>query len=100
VTLIKNYFVQQTEVIEARVYGSRAMGRQKHGSDIDLAIFTTVGEDISGRIISGLEDLPTPYMFDGYIGQKYGLYNPLYATDCNSSTSPTMLIASHCSFSG
>ena len=64
VTLIKNYFVQQTEVIEARVYGSRAMGRQKHGSDIDLAIFTIVGEDISGRIKSGLEDLPTPYMFD------------------------------------
>lgn len=64
ITLIKNYFQQQPNVREVRVYGSRAMGKHKRGSDIDLAIYTTADEDISGRIKSGLEALPTPYMFD------------------------------------
>ncbi len=64
ITLIKNYFQQQPDVNEVRVYGSRAMGKQKRGSDIDLAIYTTADEDISGRIKSGLDALSTPYMFD------------------------------------
>lgn len=64
IALITAYFEQQPEVSEVQVYGSRAMGNYKRGSDIDLAIFTTCNDDISGRIKSELGELPTPYMFD------------------------------------
>lgn len=52
------------EVSTAVVFGSRAKGTHKRGSDIDLAL---VGENLdwrtAGRIDSALDDLPTPYRF-------------------------------------
>jgi len=61
---IKKYFQTQNEILEVRVYGSRAMGTEERGSDIDLAIFTTCKNDLSGHVQTDLENLPTPYMFD------------------------------------
>jgi predicted nucleotidyltransferase len=46
----------------AKIYGSRAKGNYRTGSDIDLAISSEV--DISGKLLSTLEELPTPYLFD------------------------------------
>ena len=47
------------------IYGSRAKGNYKNGSDIDL---TFIGKNISDRDWSGifqdLDELPTPYTFD------------------------------------
>ena len=47
------------------LYGSRAMGRQRHGSDIDL---TLVGEDLSGdhllRLMQAIDDLLLPWSVD------------------------------------
>lgn len=61
---IHRFFLQQQEVIAVKIYGSRALGNYEPGSDIDLAIWTISDKDISARIKTGLEDLPTPYMFD------------------------------------
>lgn len=64
IKLIKDYFQTQSDVLEVRVYGSRAMGTEERGSDIDLALFTACERDISGHVKMDLYDLPTPYLFD------------------------------------
>jgi len=57
---------QFPEIEEALIFGSRATGSYKKGSDIDLAI---KGKKISHRTLSRLndlleEELPIPYFFD------------------------------------
>lgn len=54
------------EIRKAVVFGSRAKGNYKKGSDIDIAIY---GEGISFSTIAGLhgrleEESPMPYFFD------------------------------------
>jgi uncharacterized protein len=54
------------EIEEAWMFGSRAMGNQKKGSDIDIAI---KGQDVSDHTVSRLhrileQELPAPYFFD------------------------------------
>lgn len=54
------------EIEKAVIFGSRAMGNYKKGSDIDMAIFgRKVNFDITSRL-SGLlnEELPIPYYTD------------------------------------
>lgn len=63
-TQLKQYFSTQPQVIKVIVFGSRAMGKESPGSDIDLAIITKGEEDISGKILADLEELHTPYIFD------------------------------------
>ncbi|WP_337841617.1 nucleotidyltransferase domain-containing protein [Rheinheimera sp.] len=50
---------------QAIIYGSRALGREKPGSDIDLML---VGEHFSHtdllHLMNELDDLLTPYSFD------------------------------------
>jgi predicted nucleotidyltransferase len=62
--LLQEYFLTHPQVIKVIVYGSRAMGREKPGSDVDLAIVTTSEQDISAHVEAELEELPTPYLFD------------------------------------
>ena len=64
IKLLKYYFQLQSEILDVRVYGSRAMGTEARGSDVDLAIFTSCNQDISGHVKTNLDDLPTPYLFD------------------------------------
>ncbi len=54
------------EIEKAVIFGSRAMGNYKKGSDIDIAIF---GNKITFRILSSLhyqlnEEIATPYFID------------------------------------
>lgn len=54
------------EIEKAVVFGSRAMGNYKNGSDVDLAIY---GKKITGEAVQRLstllnEELPIPYYFD------------------------------------
>ena len=54
------------EVEEARIFGSRALGNYKKGSDIDIAI---IGDDVTSKTIISLaiklDELGnTPYFFD------------------------------------
>jgi predicted nucleotidyltransferase len=62
--LLRDYFHAHPQIIRVIVYGSRAMGKETPGSDVDLAIITKSEEDISGAVQSDLEELPTPYLFD------------------------------------
>ena len=45
-----------------KLYGSRALGRQRPGSDIDLAFSSE--EDCSAALAAAFEELPTPYLVD------------------------------------
>lgn len=62
---IQSVFENSPEVSEAWIYGSRAMGRERKGSDIDLTLF---GKNLSiktlHRIQHALDELNTPYEFD------------------------------------
>lgn len=54
------------EIEEAIIFGSRALGNYKKGSDVDLAI---KGDSITRKTLLGLSDLlnevyPLPYFFD------------------------------------
>ena len=59
------------EVEEVILFGSRAMGNYKKGSDVDLAIVgENVGRNILRRISDDLnEEYPLPYFFD-VVGYK------------------------------
>ncbi|SDI98745.1 Predicted nucleotidyltransferase [Natribacillus halophilus] len=57
---------QRKEIKEAAIFGSRAMGNYKNGSDVDLVIY---GPEVTEHVISQLritlnEELPLPYYFD------------------------------------
>lgn len=57
------YFKTKPYIEKVCIYGSRATGLYRQGSDIDLAIWTDAHDKIS--VISWeLDALPTPYMFD------------------------------------
>ncbi len=45
-----------------KLYGSRALGQQRPGSDIDLAFSSA--EDCSAALAAAFEELPTPYLGD------------------------------------
>ena len=59
-------FGQFSEVRQVVIFGSRAKGCHKNGSDVDLAI---KGENVTDRTINSLkaileEELPIPFFFD------------------------------------
>ena len=64
--LIINAISKCLEVEKAAIFGSRAMGNYKAGSDVDIAIY---GKNVTDKIIIRLssflnEELPLPYYFD------------------------------------
>ena len=66
IELIRSAIKQHPEIEEIMVFGSRAIGNYKNGSDLDLAV---KGSGVSLRIISRVgarlnEELPLPYQFD------------------------------------
>lgn len=68
---INSVFKRYPEVEEVVIYGSRAKGNYREGSDIDI---TLKGKKLTSNIYSkiGIEidDLNTPYMFDISIFDK------------------------------
>ncbi len=57
---------QHSEIEKAIIFGSRAMGNYKKGSDVDMAI---IGKYVDSSIIYKIEDClnevyPLPYFFD------------------------------------
>lgn len=55
-------FQQYPEIQWVKIYGSRANGLYKPGSDLDLAYDSE--QDISAQLLGSLDALPTPYQFD------------------------------------
>ena len=66
IAMIAAVFTRHPEVERVILYGSRAKGNYRSGSDIDLAL--QGGEDLTDRvlysIVRELDDLPVPYSFD------------------------------------
>lgn len=70
--LMLNTFNQFPEIKEVKIFGSRAKGNYKNGSDIDLAVS---GEKVDPNLIFKLkslfnERLPIPYKVD-VVGYDY-----------------------------
>ena len=57
------YFKTKPYIEKVCIYGSRAKGTYRTGSDIDFAIWTDAHDKFTA-IRWELDDLPTPYMFD------------------------------------
>ncbi len=72
---INSVFEEFSVVEEVIIYGSRAKGNYRDGSDIDL---TLKGENISNEVLSkislAIDELNTPYLFDISIFEK--LHSP------------------------
>lgn len=63
---ILSVFKKHDEILKVKIYGSRAMGNYRIGSDIDLAVYLKDNTDylFIGSLLYELDELPTPYMFD------------------------------------
>jgi predicted nucleotidyltransferase len=62
---IKNVFSKYPELEKALIYGSRAKGNYKTGSDIDITfIGKELNKTILGKIEDEIDDLLLPYTFD------------------------------------
>lgn len=57
------YFKTKPEIEKVVIFGSRAKGTYKNGSDIDFAIWTDNHQTFF-RYAGELDELPTPYKFD------------------------------------
>lgn len=57
-------FRKHEEVLEAKLFGSRAKGNYSQVSDIDIALFGPVDSFLQGRIFLDLEEIKTVYQFD------------------------------------
>ena len=61
-TLINDCLKRFPEIVWVKIYGSRAKGDYRRGSDIDLVYSSPT--DCSAELHEALDDLPTPYLFD------------------------------------
>ena len=62
---IQHVFSEFPQWEEAILYGSRAKGTHKDGSDIDLTLKGgSLNLEVLNQIRSKLDDLPLPYTFD------------------------------------
>jgi len=68
---INAVFAKYPEVEEVIVYGSRAKGNYREGSDIDITLKgNTLKDEIRSKIWLDIDDLNTPYLFDISIFEK------------------------------
>lgn len=71
ISKINSVFQLHPEVEEVIIYGSRAKGNYRNGSDIDLTLTgLALNYDILSKINLEIDDLNTPYLFDISIFQK------------------------------
>jgi predicted nucleotidyltransferase len=63
---INGIFTRYPQVEKTVLYGSRAKGNFKNGSDIDLTLFgdKNLTSDVLYHIKSDMDDLPIPYKVD------------------------------------
>ena len=58
-----SYFDTKSEISLVKIFGSRAKGNYRNGSDIDFAIWSD-NQETFFKISSELDELPLPYKFD------------------------------------
>lgn len=64
ITLINHCFSQFSEIEQVIIYGSRAKGNFKNGSDIDLTIIGDLDYKAMLKLENLLDDLLLPYTID------------------------------------
>lgn len=75
VATIHELLARQPKIEQAILYGSRAMGRYRAGSDIDLTLIgCDLAIDDAMALHSALDDSDLPYKFD--ISVKSKIQNP------------------------
>lgn len=63
--LLRETFARFPQIQEARIFGSRAMGNFKPGSDVDLALYGSMPLTCTTQVSTILnEELPLPFFFD------------------------------------
>ena len=55
---------RHAEITEAKIFGSRAKGNSQPASDVDLALWGVISQNILNSIVGELDELPLPYTFD------------------------------------
>lgn len=58
------YFSKVPEIKMVKIYGSRAMGNYRKGSDIDLVLYGNINKDLIKKISFEIDEFNIPYMFD------------------------------------
>lgn len=62
---INSVFEKHLEIEKVIIYGSRAKGNYRAGSDIDLTLIgNNLEYNLAGTVNSEIDDLNTPYLFD------------------------------------
>ena len=64
VNILKNFFAKYPEIEEVKVYGSRAKGNYRKGSDIDFVIYGNISFRLLSKISEEIDELATPYKYD------------------------------------
>lgn len=65
ISAICNVFDKYPEIKVAIIYGSRAKGNYREGSDIDITLKGKgVSDEICSKVWLDLDDLNTPYLID------------------------------------
>jgi len=52
------------EITAAKIFGSRAMGTQRHNSDIDIVIYGDIPDSRLASLLLDLDEISCPYTFD------------------------------------
>jgi predicted nucleotidyltransferase len=62
---LNSVFRKHPEVEGVTIYGSRAKGNFREGSDIDITLIgSALNKDIGSKISIEIDELNTPYLFD------------------------------------
>ena len=61
---ISEVLKKYSEVEEAKIFGSRALGTQRPNSDIDIALVGKLDPALVSSIKSDLDEISTPFQFD------------------------------------
>lgn len=64
VELLISIFKKYEKIEKVVIYGSRAKGNYREGSDIDLTIFGEIDKSDLYKILDEIDESSTPYLFD------------------------------------
>lgn len=64
ILILTEYFSKIPEIKMVKIYGSRAIGNYRKGSDIDFALYGDISKNLIKKISFEIDELNIPYMFD------------------------------------
>lgn len=64
VSIIRAILQKFTEIEKTVIYGSRAKGKYREGSDVDLTLFGNISAKTVAEVLDALDESFLPYTFD------------------------------------